>query len=508
MRLAAAAAALLYMGVARAEVGQERAGAAGYIRVMTRPDFQGGDSRLGFWNLYGRLLNEGPYAALELRLDLVPEAATPQVWTSVHAKVEGGSVLNADPGRGWLGEYFLSQLYVKAGNILLEHVTWQLGTLYSYAGDLGLYDVRPSEVFFDTVGLSARYVRGDVDLLVGVGDAGYALKGTAATDRGVAVGVRDPTYNTVFTGGGFLRLHLSDHFELGGGGQYYVEPEVVGNRYAPHQTPLPAGIAYEDYYRGEVGERFAALYPDQEFPRPRPTSAESWKLVGYLGFGGVGPLRWSALHASLARLHPRTLVGDPALPADVAIYVHDFTDERYRVLAGNEMQLTIVPGALDLAWAVLVGRDEDRDNDIAASEANRDYASTVLRLQAYLTREVHVLAETSLARELSKNGNLWREHFDSIFRGEDGTADARGLEYGDTDRRFTWQGKAGVVLNPAGTGIYTRPSIRILYGLQYSNVHDAFGTSFVQSLADNERFPQTRDRHWHSVIALEAEAWF
>ena len=25
-----------------------------------RPDFQGGSTGLGYWNLYGRLLNEGP----------------------------------------------------------------------------------------------------------------------------------------------------------------------------------------------------------------------------------------------------------------------------------------------------------------------------------------------------------------------------------------------------------------------------------------------------------------
>jgi len=43
----------------------------GYFRVMTRPDFQGGDGRLGYWNLYGRLLNEGPFVALETQLHLL-----------------------------------------------------------------------------------------------------------------------------------------------------------------------------------------------------------------------------------------------------------------------------------------------------------------------------------------------------------------------------------------------------------------------------------------------------
>ena len=36
----------------------------GYARVMARPDLQGGTGRLGYWNLYGRLLNEGPYLSL------------------------------------------------------------------------------------------------------------------------------------------------------------------------------------------------------------------------------------------------------------------------------------------------------------------------------------------------------------------------------------------------------------------------------------------------------------
>src|SRR5438309_5525479 len=57
--------------VAHAEADQSRFGAAGYFRVATRPDFQGGDNRLGYWNLYGRLMNEGPWAALEMKLDLL-----------------------------------------------------------------------------------------------------------------------------------------------------------------------------------------------------------------------------------------------------------------------------------------------------------------------------------------------------------------------------------------------------------------------------------------------------
>ena len=138
-RLSLCVVALVTVGPspARAEAERDRFSAGGYFRVMTRPDFQGGDSRLGYWNLYGRLLNEGPYGALELKLDaLPPKPGTGAVWASVHTKIEGGSVFNADAYQGWLGRYAVTQLYVEAGNILLENVIWQVGTLDSYMGDL------------------------------------------------------------------------------------------------------------------------------------------------------------------------------------------------------------------------------------------------------------------------------------------------------------------------------------------------------------------------------------
>ena len=71
-----------------------------------------------------------------------------------------------------------------------------------------------------------------------------------------------------------------------------------------------------------------------------------------------------------------------------------------------------------------------------------------------------------------------------MFQSTDGISDPRGLEYGDADSRRTWQGKVGLVLSPLGTGIYTRPSIRILYGAQHSSQNNAFGNSFVESLDD------------------------
>lgn len=126
---------------------------AGYVRVMTRPDFAGGDGKLGYWNLYGRLLNEGPYAALELRVDaLEREAGSDAPWSDLHVRVEGGSIEDADAGMGSLALFRMSQVYAQAGNVTGAHVVWRVGTLESTFGDLGLYDMRPAQVLFDTVG--------------------------------------------------------------------------------------------------------------------------------------------------------------------------------------------------------------------------------------------------------------------------------------------------------------------------------------------------------------------
>ena len=488
-----AALSLLMISPLRAETAEDRFAAAGYFRIMTRPDFQGGDSRLGFWNLYGRLLNEGPYAMLELRLALLPEdPATSRTWTRVSARIEGGSVANLDPAVANLSGFRLSQLYVQAGNVLLEHVTWQLGTLEYYFGDLGLYDFRPAIVFEDTVGLSGRYRWNRVDLLLGAGDAGFSLRGT--------------DYSTILTAGGTLRLQLSSHLEVGAGGQLYGEPEVAGNRFAPYTTP---GISYEDLVRGEVAQRFLEENPGMEafFPRPQARSSSSFKAIGYLGFGQLGPLLWNNLFVRYRRLHPDNVVTETFEGRSYDIYVRDYTDERFQLDVGNEMQLRLVPQTLDLVWAAYYGRYRNRDNDILAGEDNRTFYSAVARLQLYLTETTHLLAESSAAREISIRGNLFRNHVDSVFESTGGVADPRGLETGDSDRRDTWQGKFGWVLSPLGTGIYTRPSLRILYGVQYSTQNNAFGNNFVDSLDDFNVFPN-QEQHWHHVLALEAETWF
>ena len=139
----------------------------GYLRVMTRG--LGGDGPWEYWNLYGRLLNEGPFVALETQLHLLrQEPGSDEVWTLIHGRIEGGSVGNADLGNGRLDNMRLTQLYVQAGNVVLPGVTWQVGTLQTWMGDLGLYDMRPSTLFDDTVGLSGHWQKDKIDVLVGL----------------------------------------------------------------------------------------------------------------------------------------------------------------------------------------------------------------------------------------------------------------------------------------------------------------------------------------------------
>jgi len=476
---------------ARAEPERSRFSAGGYLRIMTRPDLQGGDGKLGYWNLHGRLLNEGPYAALELKLDLLPETARKTPWTSLHAKIEGGSVQGASRDNGSLASFRLSQLYARAGNVGLADVTWQIGSLDYYFGDLGLYDIKPAELFYETIGLSARYRKDAVDLLVGIGDSGFVLRG----DK----------YDTALTGGLALRVQPAGKLELGVGGQLVYEPEVKGNRFAPHETP---GLGYEDYIRGEVAQRFDEANPGRldDLPRPVPTSALGWKAVAYLGFG-AGPLKWNNLFLKIEQRLPDQFVTETYADRDFTLHVAALTDQRMSVQLGNEARFELVPGALDLVWGVLVGEDTDGDNSIVPSDFDRSYYSTVVRLQAYATPELHLLFETSLAREKSHNGNAYRGSGDSVFVSTDGLSDPRGLELGDSDTRDTWQLKVGPVLSPLGLGVYARPSFRLLYGLQWSSQINAFGNSFVESLDQFNQYGSPNQR-WHHVIALEVEAWF
>jgi hypothetical protein len=480
---------------ARGDTQPDRFDAGGYLRIGTRPDFQGGSSTLGYWNLYGRLLNEGPYAALEMKLNLLqPQVNSDHPWTSIHMKVEGGSIQGADANGGSLTQYRVSQLYVQAGNVLLKDVTWQLGTLDAYYGTLGLYDMRLAELFYETIGLSARYQAKNIDLLVGIGDSGWYLRGAQ--------------YSPILTLGASLRAQFfNNHMEVGLGGQLFYEPQATGNRYSPYNTPI--NVNYADFVRHEVVLNELLQHPEEtdNFPKPVPTSSSSYKMIGYIGFGNLGPLKWNSLYANFSRLHPQQSYTETYSGTTYTIYDQALTNQRYQFNAGNEAVITLIPNRLDAVWSMLYGYYIDKENKVAVSDNNREFFSTVVRLQAYITDTVHFLTETSVAREHSLNGNAYRDHADSVYTSTNGRSDPRGLQYGDSSIRDTWQFKAGPVLNPTGMGVFTRPSIRLLYGVQYSTMNNAYGNSFVDNLDQNNVFKSV-ERHWHHVVALEAEAWF
>jgi len=481
--------ALAYPSVASAADGS----VGGYFRLMTRPDFQGGDGKLGYWNLYGRLMNEGPYVALHSQLELLEQRpGEDDVWARVHARVEGGTVAGADTGGGSLSQMRLSQLYTEVGNILLPEVIFRVGTLESWMGDLGLYDWRPTSLLGDTVGLSAALHGDKYDLLLGVGDAGF---------------FHNPNrYNTLFSGGGSIRLRPIDQVEIGIGAQFRYEPAVLGNVNAPYYTP---DIDYTDWLRGEVMSVWDAENPGQlqNFPDPVSNSADSSKLVGYMGFGGFGPLVWSSLFVSYEQVHPDAVTTEVYDGVEYDLFVSELTDDRSVLTVAEELHLTLVPNVADLVMSAIYGLHVDGDNDVAPSDHARTYMSTVNRLQVFITPRVHLLVEGSLAKESSTNGNQYREHYDSIFSSTDGVSDSRGLEYGDSSERHTAQGKIGAVLNPSGQGIFTRPSLRLLYGAQWSSQSNAFGNSFVDSLDQYNSFGNV-ERHWHHMVSAETEVWF
>ena len=465
----------------------------GYFRVQARPDFQGGSTGLGYWNLYGRLLNEGSYATIDFRKEIVERNSNGDPWTSLHFRVEGGSIGNSDPGHGFLNNLRLSQTFVQAGNLGIPDFVLQVGTLENYFGDLGLYDFRPSTLFFETVGISGRYQTDKLELLGAVGDSGYAMR------RGA--------YNSIFTAGGSMRYRFVPQVEIGVGGQYRYEMGTKGNKNSPYASP---DVDYEDVLRGEVVQNFMLENPlnvNQQFPVPELRDADSYKAIAYLGFGGFGPIIWNNFYASYEKAHPSSFVTENYQGRSYNIYLTDLTDERTAFFVGNELQLRIIPNRWDVAWAMVYGDQRDGDNDIAPSDWDRSYGSTVLRSQFYLTEIFHVLLESSVAQEYSRNGNAFREHADSLFKNTNNVSDSRGFEYGDSDIRNTWQGKGGVIINPLGTGIFTRPSLRILYGAQYSSQNNAFGNYFVENIDQFNQFGNV-EQHWHHILSLETEAWF
>ncbi len=500
-------ACLLAPGVARADLAGSydelglssgRFSIGGYWRLQALTDFQGGNGRLGLSTLNGRLLNEGPYGILMGRLMLVgsdrPSSTEP--WAALTLRVEGDSFLGTDAGNGSLANYAITNFGVDVGNLLLENVTWRLGVIWYEPGDIDLYDMFPDDLFYGVAGASAFYRTETLELLVGLGDAGWDLHGA--------------NYDTVFTGGGWLRLHLGKHFQIAGGGQFGYEPDSPGNQNGPYQTP---GVSYIDFYRHTAAQSYfqglpSTIQPNPSlFPNPQPRSSQNWKLVGYAGVNGFGPLQWDNFFIHYLKQPPQTSYQELYDGQTYNVYIHDLTDQDYELFMGNEANLTLWPRRLDLAIAGIYGVERNYANTQVAGYDNYTFISGVARFQAYLTKTIHLLFETSLAEEHSLNGNLFRDHQDSIFQNDYGVSDPLGLQFGDSPYRDTWQGKWGVVFNPNGRGIYNRPSLRFLYGLQYSTAQDAFQSGYVNNLNQYNQFVGP-EQHWHSVAGIETEGWF
>ena len=93
-----------------------------------------------------------------------------------------------------------------------------------------------------------------------------------------------------------------------------------------------------------------------------------------------------------------------------------------------------------------------------------------------MSPQVHLLLENGVATERSVNGNAFREHADSMFATDGVPTHA----VSDTDVRNTWQERR-VLCSRHWVGVYVRPSLRLLYGVQVSN-QNSVGNAFVETL--------------------------
>ncbi|HRP69896.1 MAG TPA: carbohydrate porin, partial [Turneriella sp.] len=248
------------------------------------------------------------------------------------------------------------------------------------------------------------------------------------------------------------------------------------------------------------------------FPWAKPTPANYFRATFWTGFGGpeLGPFKiyWNDLSLRFEKRAPQIAVRETYDNESKDIYISGFTDERYDFSLYDEMQIRLLPNYFDLNLGFAFGKSWDNDNTIRPDDYNSTRYSIVIRPVWYITEHLHYLLELVYAREKSTIGNRYREHFNSIKSNTGGMSDTEGLEWGDTDTKYTYQIKTGFTINPAGRGIYSRPVIRLLYGVQHSNVQAAFGNSFEESLNRRNQFNLNRDIHWHHMVRVEFEHWF
>lgn len=496
----------------------------GYFRAMARSDFGYNSPTLGWWPLYGRLMNETPWMMAEAGFHTVMPEKKSDPRATVVMKVEGGSFRNTDAGMGSLSNYRITQMYLETENVVFRHFITQTGTLWYNMGYIGIYDMYVAQTMWETAGFRAGHRWDTMEYFVGIGDSGYHIHEQRKGSNSFANIKNDIGYTSVPTAGALYKVNLHKfsllrpvtsilkHLQSGISFMYFYEPASEGNPNAPHQTQ---GIDIQDIMRQQSLEKYFLANPGQEenFPWPEATSASSFRGTWWLGFAlGVkmGPvsLNWSDLSVQFVKKHPDVAVTESYNGVTRDIYITEFTDEKYEFQIVNETAWTIWPGLVDMNIGLAFGKAWDNDNLYRPDDANRTIMSFVIRPQVYITRDLHILTEVSYAREKSTRGYRYREHYDSIQSNIGGVPDDDGLEWGDTDTKHTWQFKVGPIISPAGKGINTRPQIRLLYGVQNSNVHAAFGTSYDESLERRNVWNRRQDLHWHHMVSLEVEHWF
>ena len=495
-----------------------------YFRIMSRYDFGANSSTLGWWPLYGRLLNETPWIKLDLDYDIIKSEKKGGPKATVWARLEGGSVRNADDGIGNLNNYRITQFNLATENTPWQGFVMQAGTIWYNMGYIGIYDFYVSQLFYKTIGFRVGQISKNIEYHIGIGDAGYSIlqdRKNALEQAGHYFG--NLKYNTIPTIGGLTKINLYKfnfmdkldwlgYIQLGVGFELFIEPKNQHNPVTPHQTPE---FTYDSVFRKKAIRDFIVLNSGQanNFPIPEAVSASSWRFSLWVGFAlnldlGTVKIKWNDLSFFLEKRHPWIALSDESNSIKKDIYVSNFTDEIIDLWLIDEVQLVLWKKKLDMNIGFALIWSHDGDNLNLPNNNNRIAFSVITKPQYYITREIHILSELSLAVEKSTIGNQYREHWDSIQSNTNGVPNKDGKEWGDTNQKFTFQFKIGPVFNFNGYGINTRPSIRVLYGVQYSNVHAAFGNTFNESLNRQNLFLSRQDMHLHHIISFEAEHWF
>lgn len=494
---------------------------SGYFRMMARDDFGAGSTTLGYQPAQGRLMNETPWLMLGVNTTMIRNEKPNDIKSDLFFRIEGGSFRNADTGFGSLANYRFTLLHLSVENAVVQHSLVQIGTIWYNMGYIGMYDAYVSQLFWETVGIRfGQRIADKLEYFLAVGDSGYSL-----LQERLNTNTSFPTtgYNSTPTFGGLVKYNWStsplkdffkwaERFETGIGFQMMIERSTLGSPNAPYQTP---GIPYEDVIRGEGLKNWLAKNPGLQdyFPTPSNRNSSFWKISFWNGFNiarkfGPVKLNWNDTSVSFARKRPDRYVEETHQGITKKIYVNDFTNKRHELIIADEMQWTLIKDRLDVNLGTIMIFSWDNDNTIKPSEANRNLYTFTVRPQFYFTSILHALLEVSYTTEVSTLGNLYREHFDSIESSTGGSPDNRGLEYGETNMRNTLQVKLGPVLNPNGRGIYNRPTIRLLFGVQLSNVHAAFPNNYVPALNSNNVFNYGKDVNEHYMVSLEVEHWW